>query len=169
VGERWQRAGRVLDRVGSASLRARFLRYTAGSAVAFVSSEVALVLCYGTGLLGSAPSSVVAWFAGAVPNYLLNRAWVWNRREGVALREELVPYAAVSLASLAVATAATTVAAWLAPGGHATKTAFVAAAYFASYAGLFVAKFALFHRVVFRERPLTPVTAASQGGRTAST
>jgi putative flippase GtrA len=55
------------------------MRYTLGSAVAVVASETAFVACYGTGRLGTTASSAVAFVAGAIPNYLLNRSWVWRK------------------------------------------------------------------------------------------
>jgi putative flippase GtrA len=148
------------SRLGGPGLTARFSRYTAGSAVAFTSSEVALVACYGTGLMGSAPASVVAFVAGAVPNYVLNRFWVWKGRSRGTLRHELLPYVLVSLASLAAGAGATSLAASLAPGGHATRTVFVALAYLASNLVLFVAKFVIYHRLIFPGDPLTSEDSA---------
>jgi putative flippase GtrA len=154
IGSRWW------ARLGGSSLTARFSRYTAGSAVAFTCSEVALVACYGTGLMGSAPASVVAFVAGAIPNYVLNRFWVWKGRGGGTVRRELLPYILVSLASLAVGAGATSLAASLAPGGHATRTVFVALAYLASNVVLFVAKFVIYHRVIFPDVALTSQDSA---------
>ena len=129
---------------------ARFGRYAAGSIVALVVSELTLVICFGTGLMAAAAASVVAFFAGAVPNYLLNRAWVWKRRGRVQMRSELVPYVAISLATLGLAALATSLAADLAPDGNSTRTAFVAAAYLVTYGVLFIAKFFAYQRFVFR-------------------
>jgi putative flippase GtrA len=134
------------------SLAARFSRYTAGSIVAFAVSEVALIFFFGTGLLGAAASSVLAFMAGAIPNYFLNRSWVWKRRGRIEIRNELMPYALVSVATLIIAALATTVAAAIAPAGHGVQTLFVAVAYFATYGTLFVAKFAVYHRFIFVER-----------------
>ena len=130
----------------------RFTRFTAGSVVAFLTSEVTLVVLYGSGALPATAASVAAFFAGAVPNYVLNRQWVWKRRGRIGWRTELLPYAAVSLVSLAAAAAATAWASAAAPGGHTTRTAFVAVAYLATYGSLFLAKFAVYQRVVFADR-----------------
>ena len=129
---------------------ARFARYTAGSVVALAVSEVTLVVCFATGWTSAATASVLAFFAGAVPNYLLNRSWVWKRRGQVEVRRELVPYVAISLATLGLAALATTLAAQLAPDGSTARTAFVALAYLATYGVLFVAKFFAYQHFVFR-------------------
>ncbi|MDQ1377401.1 MAG: hypothetical protein QOE15_1574, partial [Acidimicrobiaceae bacterium] len=70
----------MLGRGRSSRLGVRFGRYTLGSVVAVVSSEVAFVICFGSGLLGTTASSAVAFVAGAIPNYVLNRSWAWGRR-----------------------------------------------------------------------------------------
>ncbi|HLI24803.1 MAG TPA: GtrA family protein, partial [Acidimicrobiales bacterium] len=54
----------------------RITRYTAGSVVALAVSEVAFAACYWGGT-GTTVASVIAFFAGAVPNWILNRRWAW--------------------------------------------------------------------------------------------
>lgn len=139
-----------MSRLPGRALVARFARYTAGSVVALAVSEVTLVLCFATGCTSAAVASVLAFFAGAVPNYLLNRSWVWKRRGQVEVRRELVPYVTISLATLGLAALATTLAAQWAPAGSATRTAFVALAYLATYGVLFVAKFFAYQHFVFQ-------------------
>ena len=146
-----QLVARVLFDVRRESLAARFSRYTAGSIVAFAVSEAALIFFFGTGLVGAAAASVLAFVAGAIPNYFLNRSWVWNRRGRINVRRELVPYVLVSVATLAVAAIATTAAAAIAPSGRGAQTLFVAMAYLATYGALFVAKFAVYHRFIFAD------------------
>jgi putative flippase GtrA len=138
--------------LGGSSIPARFSRYTAGSIIAFSCSELTLIICYGSGLLGAAAASVVAFFAGAIPNYILNRRWVWGRRGRVDVWRELVPYVGVSVAGLVIAALTTSLAASLAPGGHAASTVAVAIAYVVTYGVLFIVKFAIYHNVIFNER-----------------
>jgi putative flippase GtrA len=148
---RSQTVARVLSALGKESLGARFSRYTAGSIVAFAVSEAALIFLFGTGLVGAAAASVLAFVAGAIPNYFLNRSWVWNRRGRISVRHELAPYVLVSVATLAVAAIATSAAAAIAPSGRGAQTVFVAMAYLATYGALFVAKFAVYHRLIFTD------------------
>jgi putative flippase GtrA len=139
-------------RASESGLLARVMRYTGGSVIAFTTSEVVLVLCYATGLLGTTGATVAAFFAGAIPNYVLNRQWVWERRGRVRVGREVVLYAIVSLVSLVAAAAATGWAAQAVDGSKAMGTAVVAAAYLVTYGVLFVAKFVLFETVIFVER-----------------
>jgi putative flippase GtrA len=152
----------VARRLGGASVGARFSRYTAGSVVALATSEVTLILCFGTGLMNAALASVVAFLAGAIPNYMLNRSWVWKRRGRVQIRRELVPYVLVSLATLVIGALATSGAAAMAPGGRRTQTLFVAIAYFVSYGVLFLAKFAVYQQFIFGDTAGEDIGSASQ-------
>lgn len=145
----------MLGRSGSSRLGVRFGRYTLGSVVALVTSEVAFVACYGTGLLGTTASSAVAFVAGAVPNYVLNRTWAFGRRGRVRVGREVGLYAVVSLVSFAASALATGWASHWAPhvtSDHAVRTALVGAAYLGTYGVLFLAKFAVFQTVIFAER-----------------
>ena len=144
-------------------LALRFTRYTAGSVVALATSELVLIATYGTGLLGTTPASVLAFFAGAVPNYVLNRSWVWQRRGRLDVRRELLPYLLVSLVSLVAGALATGWAAGLAPDGDTVRSAFVAGAYLATYGLLFVLKFVAYHYLVFTERKGPPHTSLISG------
>ena len=144
----------VLSRQRSSHLGVRFGRYTVGSVVALVCSEVAFVACYGTNLLGTTASSAVAFVAGAIPNYVLNRSWAWGRRGRVRVGREVVLYIAVSLFSFAASALATGWMSHKAPhltGSHTARTALVAGAYLATYGVLFIAKFVVFQVVIFAD------------------
>jgi putative flippase GtrA len=136
----------------------RVTRYTIGSIVALVVSEIVFGLCYSSGL-GTTRCAVLAFVAGALPNWILNRRWAWRRRGRVSLWREVVPYAAISVISL-VASSATT--GWtnhqirhrVASAG--LRTAAVTATYLVTFAVLFVAKFLLYELVIFAERHGSP-------------
>src|SRR3954452_3718602 len=122
----------------------KLLRYAGGSAVATVSSEVTFVLLYGPLHVAPAWASVVAWLAGAVPNYWLNRSWTWRRTGRPGLRDELLPYIAIIALTLLLATLATRwTDAWL----HSLDTdptlrvALVAAVFLGVYVAMFVLRF----------------------------
>jgi putative flippase GtrA len=78
-------------------------RYLGGSVVATVCSEVVFVVLYGPLHVGPTWSSVVAWIAGALPNYWLNRAWAWRRTGRPSFRDEVLPYATIILLTLLLA------------------------------------------------------------------
>ncbi|MDQ1399074.1 MAG: hypothetical protein QOK20_1006 [Acidimicrobiaceae bacterium] len=151
----------MLGRGRSSRLGVRFGRYTLGSVVAVVSSEMAFVICFGSGLLGTTASSAVAFVAGAIPNYVLNRSWAWGRRGRVRVGREVVLYAVVSLVSFGASALATGWASHAAPhvtDRHALRTALVAGAYLATYGVLFLAKFVVFQVVIFADEPKSSPT-----------
>ena len=66
------------------------------------------------------------------------------------MHRELAPYMLVSVLTLLIAALATTSAAAVAPGGRRLQTVFVSIAYLATYGSLFVAKYSVYQRFVFR-------------------
>jgi putative flippase GtrA len=139
-------------RIRTNRLVQRAARYTIGSVVAVVASEIAFVLCYGIGHLGTTATSVVAFVAGAIPNYILNRSWAWQRRGRLHVGREVIGYWLVSLFGLATAALSTGWVNHAAPhltSSHAQRTALVAGTYLATYGVLFILKFALFELVIF--------------------
>ncbi|MEM9714062.1 MAG: GtrA family protein, partial [Actinomycetota bacterium] len=79
----------VNDRLAPGQLR--LLRYAGVSAVTVVFTQAVLFSCYGVGITG-ALANVIAVTLGAVPNYLLNRAWVWERSGSHDVWREIVPF-----------------------------------------------------------------------------
>ncbi len=132
----------------------RVWRYTVGSVVAAVTSFVAFAAAYDLGV-GTTAATVIAFLAGAVPNWLLNRSWAWQQRGRVHVGREVLLYAAVSAVNLVASAAGTGWAARHVPAAtseHALRVLLVAGAYLATYAVLFVAKFAVYELVVFTDR-----------------
>jgi putative flippase GtrA len=131
----------------------RVWRYTASSVIAAVTSAVVFAGAYALGV-GTVPANVLAFVAGAVPNWILNRSWAWQRRGRVHVGREVLLYAVVSLVSLAASSAATECASRTAPsvtGSHGLQVALVAGAYVATYGVLFVAKYLIYEFVVFAD------------------
>lgn len=131
-----------------------FGRYTAASVVAAGLSEVAFLTSYG---LGAIPlvASLIAWFAGAVPNYLLNRYWAWQRGGKVDGRRELLPYAVIVVVTAGTAAVVTTVADTLVRDwvdSHTWQVLLVGAAFLGTYGVMFLLKFLLFDKYVFTAR-----------------
>lgn len=141
----------------------KLFRYTAGSVVATVCSEVTLVLLYGVMGVVAAVASVVAWFAGAVPNYWLNRSWTWGREGRPSMRREIAPYAAIVLGTLLVAVVVTTLVDRVATASglsSSARTAAVGFAFFFVYVVMFLVRFALFDRLFGQDRESTDVSGA---------
>ena len=145
---------------GAARSRAgTFLRYAAGSVVAFGCSELVLIGSYALFGVGARTAVILAWLAGAVPNYVLNRKWAWNKQGPAAFLRETLPYWAITLGTAAFAVAATSLAdGWVhrTVASRGEQSLLFGAVYFAAYGVVFVAKFVLFDKLVFKKEPAKP-------------
>src|SRR3712207_7324683 len=137
--------------------RGTALRYLGGSVVAAGCSEVALVVLYGLLHVAPGPASALAWLAGEVPNYWLNRSWTWRRRGRPDLRREVLPYVVIIMVTLLLATVLTAgVDRWSrdAATGSTTRVVLVAGTFLGVYGAMFVLRFALLDRLFTRlDRP----------------
>jgi len=135
-------------------LRARITRYTLGSIVAAMTSAIVFAALYVMGV-GTTACSVVAFIAGAIPNWILNRRWAWRVQGRIAVGREVVAYVIVSILTLFI-TAETT--AWTQrhvqsiPAHHGIRVLLVTASYLAVFAVLFVARFAVYEVWIFSGR-----------------
>jgi putative flippase GtrA len=145
----------LYNRLIATPLRGRATRYTIGSIVAAATSAIVFALAF---LMGASTvaCSILAFVAGAVPNWVLNRRWAWKLRGRIAVGREVVAYVVISLLSL-VATSLTTE--WtqdhvqsITTQHHWIRAALVTASYLAVFAVLFVAKFAVYEFWVFSGR-----------------
>jgi putative flippase GtrA len=129
-------------------------RYTIGSAVAAATSAIVFALVY---VLGASTTtcSVLAFVAGAIPNWFLNRRWAWKVRGRVSVAREVIAYVIISLLSLAATSLATE---WTQdhvqslPAHHGYRVVLVTASYLAVFAVLFVAKFVVYELWIFSGR-----------------
>ena len=146
-------------------LAVRLAKFTAGSALAAVISEAAFILVYGVVGAGPRVAGVVAFLAGAIPNWGLNRRWTWRRRGRPRLGREVLPYVAVVISTAVAATALSGVAdGWV--RGLATprwvQVGLVGMAFLLPYGALFLLKFMLLERLVFSDPPSRSPTAGSR-------
>ncbi|HET7069015.1 MAG TPA: GtrA family protein [Nocardioides sp.] len=134
-------------------LAPKLLRYFTGSVVATVCSEVTFVVLYGLLDVGTTWSSVLAWLAGAVPNFWLNRSWAWQRTGRPSLRREVLPYAVIIVATLLLATLMTHAAdVWLHHQGvsSSVRVVVVATVFLGTYVVVFALRFLLLERLFTR-------------------
>ena len=139
-------------------------RYTGASVVAGIISEVVFVVTY---WFAANPlvASLLAFVAGAVPNYLMNRYWAWQRRGRPDRSRELLPYVVIVIVTALIAILVTTAAdRWVREHvtAHALQVTLVAIAFLATYGTMFVLKFVLFDRFIFVDRAArTPDTTSA--------
>lgn len=130
-------------------------KYAAGSVLATVLGQIGFTVAYGLCDASAAVAGVVAFFAGAVPNYVLNKAWAWSDRDPVSKRRALVSYALVIAVTNLLAIVMTSLAdSWVRGhvASHGMRTLLVDVAYLGSYGVMFVVKFLLFDGLVFNSR-----------------
>lgn len=145
IGALWARGG-------------TFVRYAAGSLIAAGCSEVTLVAAYGLFGVGARTATILAWAAGAVPNYVLNRRWAWKQRGRASFLRETLPYWVITLGTAVLAVTATTLADdWVhrAVAGRVAQSLLLGLVYLAAYGFVFVLKYFLFDNMVFSKRPST--------------
>ncbi|PKW19305.1 GtrA family protein [Saccharopolyspora spinosa] len=129
-------------------------RFAAASVVATGISQLVFLLSYS---LGATPvlATVLAWLAGAIPNFVLNRR-TWGGGGRAALRGEILRYGAISVGTALLAALATHNAEALAhalfPAARAAQVVVVWGAFLGTYAVMFVVKFFLVDRLVFTAR-----------------
>jgi putative flippase GtrA len=129
-------------------------RYTGASVIAGVISEAVFVVAY---WFGAVPlvASLLAFVAGSVPNYLMNRYWAWQRRGRPDRMREILPYAMIIVVTALTAILVTTAAdRWVRDHvtAHPVQVILVSAAFLATYGTMFILKFVLFDRFIFVDR-----------------
>ncbi len=141
------------------SWRGRFVRYAAGSAGAVLVSALAFALAYRLLDLGPRVASVSAFAAGALVNFTASRFWAWQRRDRSGLGRDMLSYVLLAIAIAGTAALVTSVVdAQLSDADPDRRAVLVEGAYFATYATLFLVRFVLLERVIFRSRHQVPST-----------
>ena len=84
----------------------KVLRYSAVSAVAFPVTQVLLVIgSVGFGWSG-VTTNLVAVSLVSIPAYVLNRYWVWGKKDKNSLTTEILPFWGITLLGLIISTGA---------------------------------------------------------------
>ena len=131
-------------------VRTRLIRFAGVSVFGVVLTQVLLVLLKGGLNWSGVAANIVATAASSVPVFLLNRRWVWNKRGDHSFSREMAPFWADTLVGLVLSTALVAVAdnVW-------GTTIAVNLANLTGWGLLWVGKFALLEKVLFREDDLT--------------
>jgi putative flippase GtrA len=135
----------------------QLFRYTMVSVISTIVSFVVLALIFGVlHLAGPEVCTVIANVAAVVPNYYLNRRWVWGKAGRSHLTKEIVPFWAMSAIGIVVSIFGAAFAHHIGTVHHLTHrelTAVVLLANILSFAVFWVLKFIVFNRL-FRVHPL---------------
>jgi putative flippase GtrA len=134
----------------------KLVRYGTVSVISTAVSLSVLGLLVFTDAVPAGWANVIATAAGTIPSFELNRRWVWGRSGRWSVLAEVVPFAALSLAGLALSTVAVSVAAgWAgrASLGAGMRTLLVEVANVAAFGSLWIAQFVVLDRVLFGPQP----------------
>jgi len=149
------RPGRLASARSSPLVR-KITGYSAGSVIAAFTSELCFAGSFGALHTGTTLASLIGFIGGAVPNYVLNRRWAWKDQGSRSRRDEILLYAAVSIASFSVSAVVTGYAEHWArslTGARGWQVVMVGAAYLAVAGVFFVGKFVAYELIVFTKGP----------------
>lgn len=126
-------------------LLAKLLKYSAASVAGTITDGIVFALLYPS--IGT-PANVVSVALGAIPNYLINRYWTWAKKGRNQLMAEVVPFWAMAFLGLVISTV---VVGYIHDHDGGTLIAF--AGKFGSFGVLWVARFVILDRVLFKTEP----------------
>ncbi len=82
----------------------KMLKYSAVSAVAFPVTQVILLVCTGPLDMSGVAANITAVTLMSIPAYILNRYWVWGKRDKNRFTTEILPFWIVTLVGLVLST-----------------------------------------------------------------
>lgn len=132
-------------------------RYCAVSGVSTGLSLIGLFVFYRVFGLSPRKSNVIATCIATVPSYYLNRSWAWGKNGKSHFMKEVAPFWTIALVSLLISTAAVGLAASQSKGIHSVdiRGLVLVLTNFVTYGFLWVGKFILFNKVLFKHREPT--------------
>ncbi|HTZ94622.1 MAG TPA: rhomboid family intramembrane serine protease [Streptosporangiaceae bacterium] len=143
----------------------RFSRFILVAVAAVITSQVVLGVLTGPVNLSAGASGVIASMVAALVSYLLSR-WAWERKGKPDLLRETLPFWVVSIAVWIVLGLTSHYASvWAHSMGytHLMKHVVVQGAYFLMNCVTFVARFLIFHYVLFTDKSKDEEAAATVG------
>ncbi|HTW08840.1 MAG TPA: GtrA family protein [Acidimicrobiales bacterium] len=130
-----------------------FIRYSMVSGVAIVISQAAILICtalfHSSGILANTIGAVMATPA----SYELNRKWAWGKHGKSHMFKEVAPFWALTLLGFLGSTGTVELADNMCRSHHVvglTRSVAIMGASLFAYGVVWVAKFVIFHYVVFR-------------------
>jgi putative flippase GtrA len=124
----------------------KLLRYAAASLVGVVVGQSCLFGFYSVLDWPAAAANFAAVAISSVPAYLINRYWVWQKRDTNSLRREIAPFWGMAFLGLILSTIAVSVV-----DDRTDWAPAILAANLAGFGVLWVAKFLVLDKVLFAE------------------
>jgi putative flippase GtrA len=138
--------GALERRLGHHPALFKLVKYSAASVAGVVTSVVALNFCLLVLELDAITSNIISVTLGSIPNYLINRAWTFNKRDAHSFTREILPFWLMAVLGLVISTFAV---AW-ADERFDGNTLALNLANLLSFGVLWVAKFFVLERVLFK-------------------
>lgn len=134
--------------------RRKQLRYVAASAASLMVAQAVLIVTFG--IVGWSPiaANVTSFVVATASAYVLQRRWTWRRKGRSSVRREVIPFWLIAAVGLLASTLAVRSASTIAEehvASRALQTLALVGASTATYGVLWVLKFLIFDRVVFRD------------------
>lgn len=138
--------GAIERRLGHHPAIVKLVKYSAASVAGVITSVVALNFCLLVLDLDAVTSNIISVTLGSIPNYLINRAWTFNKRDSHSFTREILPFWLMAFLGLVISTFAV---AWADDRFDGNALA-LNAANLGSFGLLWVAKFFVLERVLFK-------------------
>lgn len=138
----------------------KLAKYSMASVVGMAVGQPVLWLCFGPLGWSAIPANLASVTAGSVPNYLINRHWTWHQTGRNRLWGEVVPFWVMSALGMLASMFAVSYA------ERRWDTTFaVAVAQLSGFGALWVAKFLVLDRIMWRiVHDLQPDVAIDEAG-----
>ena len=162
------RMGAALLRKARSNVGIRFTRFALVAVASVVASQVALTIFIGPANMTAGISGGLAAIIGAGVSYVLSR-WAWERKGKPQLLKETLPFWLVSVGAWVVLGLAAKLGVYLAESAEydgAVRILITDGTYLAANCLTFLARFVIFHYVLFadrspREAPAEPSISSS--------
>jgi len=139
-------AGALERRLGHRPAVFKLVKYSAASVAGVITSVISLNFCLLVLDLDAVISNIISVTLGSIPNYLINRAWTFNKRDSHSFTREILPFWLMAVLGLIISTFAV---AWADERFDGNPIA-LNAANLGSFGLLWVAKFFVLERVLFK-------------------
>jgi putative flippase GtrA len=136
----------------------RFGRFVLVAAASVAASQIALPIFLGPAHLTGGISGVAAGMVGAIVSYVLSR-WAWERKGRPNVLRETLPFWLVSVGAWLILGLSTKLGIHVAASMHlhgVRRQAVVNGVYLAGNCVTFLARFVIFHYVLFADRGSSP-------------
>lgn len=124
----------------------KLVKYSAASVSGVISSVITLNTCLLVFGLDAVTSNIIAVTVGSIPNYLINRAWTFNKAGRHSFTREILPFWLMAVLGLVLSTFSV---AW-ADTRFDGNTIALNLANLGAFGVLWVAKFFVLERILFK-------------------